>query len=271
MRRSILLSSAVLAFICSLTAAAQGARPSDRTVEKLIDGMQSSFREFERNLDSDLKRGTIRGKKTEVNVENYLDDFETDIKRLQDRFEPQYSASAEVSTVLERANDVDTYIKSQPPSLKGRSEWDAVAAALNELAAAYATKFPMPDDAPPRRINDAEVVQATDAVTKHATAYRKALKDAFTKEESAALQAAQKSVDALSTAAKNLKSRMKSGKPASGEAGVVAEKYAAVQASVAGRTFPEPALAAWKGIEAAVGKINQAFGVTKPAAQPASG
>jgi hypothetical protein len=271
MRRSILLSAGTLAFICSLMVSAQVARPGDRSVEKLIEGVQSSFREFERNLDSDLKRGTIRGKKTEVNVENYLDDFETDLKRLQERFEPQYSASSEVSTVLERANDIDAYIKSQPASLKGRSEWDAMAAALNGLAAAYDSKFPMPDDAPPRRINDAEVMQATDAVTKHATAYRKALKGAFTKEESAALQTAQKSVDALSTAAKNLKSRMKSGKPASGEAGVVAEKYAAVQTAVAGRTLPEPAVAPWKGIEAAVGKINQAFGVTKPAAQPASG
>jgi hypothetical protein len=124
----------------------------------------------------------------------------------------------------------------------------------------------LPEGTAVRRINDAEIVQATDAITKQASAYRKALKGAFRKEESAALQTAQKSADALSSAAKNLKSRIKSGKPATGEAAVVTEKLAAAEAAVAGRTLPESATTAWKGVKGAAGKIDQAFGVAQPAA-----
>lgn len=251
-------------------ATAQVARPSDKAVSSSIESVQKSVKAFEKSLDSKLKNGTIRGATTEVNVKNYLDDFNTDLERLRQRFKPKYSASAELQGVLRKANGIDRFVKSQPASMKGRSEWDVTSAELNKLAGAYDATFPLPDDAAVRRINDAEIVEATDAVTKGASSYRSALKGAFTKEESAALTTAQKSVDALTTAAKNLKSRINSGKPASGEAVVLSEKLAAAQATVAGRTLPEPATAAWKGIAAAVDKVNQAFGAAEPKAAPAA-
>lgn len=265
MKTCTVLTSAILALSLSLTASAQVARPSDREVEKQIDAVQKSVKDFGRSLDPDLRRGTVRGKTTEVNVANFLEDFDAEIARLRDRFEPGYSASAEVVTVLRRAGDLEAFVKSQPASLKGRSEWDVAAASIKELAGAYGTTFPMPEDGAARRINDAEVGQAADAVVKEVSAYKKALSGAFSKDESAALKAAQKSADELATAAKNLKARIKSGKAASGEAGVVAEKRAAAQAAVTGRTLPEAATKAWKGIESAVGKIGQAFGAAQPA------
>lgn len=268
MKLSLVIACIALAVLGSQPAAAQSARAGDKAVSGFMENVQKSVKDFERRLDSKLKNGTIRGATTEVNVENYLKDFDTDIDRMRDRFKPSYSASSEVQAVLKNAGGIDRYMKSQSAALKGRSEWDVAAASLNQLATAYGASFPTPDDAAIRRINDGEIVAATDTVTKQAQAYRKALKDAFTKEESAALGTAQKSADALSTAAKNLKSRIKSGKPASGEAGVVGETFAAAQAAVAGRTLPAPAVAAWKGIEAAIGTIDQAFGVAKPAAEP---
>jgi hypothetical protein len=47
---------------------------------------------------------------------------------------------------------------------------------------------------------------------------------------------------------------------------VVGEKFAAAQAAAAGRTLPEKAAAAWKGVASAVDKIDQAFGASRPAA-----
>jgi hypothetical protein len=237
------------------------ARAGDKAVTGFIEDVQKSTKQFERSLDSDLRNGVIRGATTEVNVANYLKDFSTDLDRLHDRFKPKYSASAEVGTVLSKAGGIDRFVKSQPPSMKGRSEWDVASASLNQLAAAYGTTFPTPAEGAPRRINDAEIMQATDALTTQAQAYRKALKEAFTKEESAELATAQKSIDALSTAAKNLKGRVKAGKPASGEAAVVAKAFTATPATVSGRALPESASKAWNGITTAVGTINQAFGV----------
>jgi hypothetical protein len=194
-----------------------------------------------------------------------MKDFDTDLDRLAERFKKSYSASAEVVAVMQKGEGVQRFIDSQSASLKGRSEWDVAAASLKELAGAYGTTFPVPADAPPRRINDEEIMQAADAMTKSAQNYKKQLKGGFTKEESAQLAAAQKSADELSTAAKNLKSRVSSGKAASGEAGVVAEKYAAVQAATAGRSLPEAAQGEWKSVSSAAGKIEQAFEPAKAA------
>lgn len=247
--------------VAALPAAAEvAARPSDKVVIGYIENVQKSIKQFERSLDSKLKQGTIRGPTTEVNVENYLKDFNTDLDRLRKRFKSNYSASAELATVLEKAGGMHRYVGSQPAAFKGRSEWDVAAAALNDLSGAYGTTFPLAEGTSPRRINDAEITQAADQITKNAASYRKALKDAFTKEESTARAAAEKSVDAVSSAAKSLKSRLGSGKPASGEAAVLAESLAAAQAAVAGRTLPEKATTAWAGVTSAAAKVAQAFG-----------
>lgn len=261
MKTNWMLAGIALAVLGSLPAAAQiAARPSDKTVVGYIDGVQKSVKQFERSLDSKLKRGTIRGTSTEVNVENYLKDFSIDIDRLRKRFKSNYSASAELATVLEKAEGIRRYVESQPATFKGRSEWDVVAAALNDLSGAYGTAFPLAEGASPRRINDAEISQAADQIVKNASSYRKALKGAFTKEESAARASAEKGSDAVSNAAKALKSRIKSGKPASGEAAALAEALAAAEATVAGRTLPENATAAWAGVTGAAAKIAQGFG-----------
>lgn len=129
--------------------------------------------------------------------------------------------------MLHKATKVDKFIQSQPPSFKGRSDWDVAATRLRELASAYETTFPTPGDASPRRINDAGIEQAAETISKEAKTFRKGVSGAFPKEDAAALATAQKSADSLSTAADTLKSRSRSDKPASGEAGVLAEALAA--------------------------------------------
>jgi acylphosphatase len=255
----------ILATAMAGSVAAQVARSSDKSVEKLIEGTQKSVQDFERALDKKLREGTIRGATTEVNVESYLKDYDTDLDRLKERFKPDYAASSELQTVLRKGTDIDTFMDSQPASLKGRSEWDVVEANLKQLAGAYATTFPSKDPAP-RRINDGELLAAADAVTKNSQTYKKEIKTAFTKEEKAASEGVQKSVDALANAAKTFKSRVSSDKPASGEAAVLAEKAAAVQTALAGRTLNANAVKAWAGVTAGLAKIDQAFGVSKAAA-----
>lgn len=242
-------------------AMAQDARPSDKAVVSLIETVQKDVKDFERNLDRNIARGKIRGATAEVDVAAYLSDFDTSLDRLRKRFKKDYSASAEALTVLNQAGGIERFIASQPPTLKGRSEWDVAKASLNRLAGAYGTTFPPPENASARRINDAELQQATDAIVKNAQTYRKALTETFTKDEKPALQTAQASVDALSNAAKALKSRISSGKPATGEAANLGKQAAAVQSGVSGRQLSAPATQAWTAMSSAVDKINQAFGV----------
>lgn len=243
-------------------ASAQVARPGDKAVAKAIDRAIDSVDEFVHRLDSDLRKGTIRGASAEVDVSRYLDDFEEDFERLRKRFKSEYSASAEAVVVLRRANDVDRFMKSQSPSIKGRSEWDVASVDLNQLALAYGATFPATGETSARRVNDREVEQAVAAVIKQAQSYRKALKPSFASLESDALKSALANVDALAKAAKALKARIASGDPASGEAGVLFEARMAVAKDATGRTLSEAAATAWSDTTKAIVTIERAFGVS---------
>lgn len=259
MRSSFLCLLVSVAALVAAPSYAQVARPTDKAVADMMVGVQKSVQQFHKSLSPDFKKATLKGATADVKVENFMKDFSTDIERLRGRFKPEYSASADVAEVLHKGSKIDEFVKTQPPSFKGRSEWDAAAAALNQLAVAYETTFPTPAEATTRRINDKEIQTAAQNVSKEAKAFKKGLSGAFTKEESAALQTAQKASDGLVKAADALRSRSASGKPSSGEAGVLAEALAAVEAAVAGRTLPETATAAWGRVQAAAKVIEQAY------------
>jgi hypothetical protein len=255
---------AVLAFSAlsfALPASAQSARPGDRAVKDLIEQVQKSEQVFARALDKNVKKSTIRGASGEVDVENFLKDFETSIDRLEERFDAKYSASAELHAVMRQAGGIEKFIQSQPPALKGRSEWDDFKASLQSLAAAYGSVFPLDESKPPRRMNDLEIQQAADSVIDHGSKLRKKLSDVFSKEEKQARETAQTDIDAMQKAAKNLKARVDDGKPASGEAAVLADSVKKLRASLGTRTLPGDAKTASDGISAAVAKVEQAFGI----------
>jgi hypothetical protein len=253
----------------SLPVLAQTARPGDRAVEEMIEQVQKSEEQFARALDRDVKRGTVRSPNGEVDVEAFLDDFETSIERLDDRFDQKYSASSELATVMHYATGMDNFIASQPPSIKGRSEWDEFKVSLNALAAAYGSTFPVDAAKPPRRMNDLEIQQAADSARSHADDLRRELSDVYGKDDKAGKEAAQDGVEALQTAAKNLKSRVDDGKPASGEAAVFVDAANKLHASIGSRTLTADAKTASDGITSAVNKVEQAFGM-KPPEEPAA-
>ena len=53
---------------------------------------------------------------------------------MKERFKPEYAASAEVTTVLRQASDIQRFMATQPPNFDGASEWNRLNASLNELA-----------------------------------------------------------------------------------------------------------------------------------------
>ncbi len=259
----IAATSFTLAALFSISAFAQTARPSDKQVQSLIEQIQKTEADFDRALDKNLKSAIVRGPGGEVTVSVFLGDFKTDIERMKERYAPKYAASAELVQVMRRAEGLDKYIDSQPASLKGRSEWDTFTASLNELAAAYGTTFPMKADSPPRRMNDLEIQQATEAAVTSAQALRKHLPTIYGKEDKDGIKAAQGDIDAMTKAAKGLKARVDDSKPASGEAVVFAEAVAKVQTAIGERTLTADAKTAADGIKASLNKVEQAFGMEK--------
>ena len=243
-------------------AAQRGERLSDKEVKEIIDAVDTGRDKFEGNLDGGFKGSTLRGPNGETKVSGALQDYQDSTKKLQERFTADYSASAEVATVLKQSMQIDAFMSSPKAPTQGRNEWDRQTANLKRLAEAYNTTFPLPDGATVRRMNDKESAAAAAAVASQAEEVKRAVEEDKTLAKPQR-QALKTEVEAVIKQAKTLESRLKDGKPATADARTLKEKVAALTAS--GRQLPPTVLSAIGGMRAALNKLDQAFGIARAA------
>src|SRR4030095_17218202 len=117
-------------------------RPPDKDVKALIERIDNERDRFEDQLDEKIKSSICGGAGGEVDVAHFLDDTQENLPRLKDRFNSDYAASAEVTTVLRQCTDIQRFMSQQPPNLDGASEWNRLASSLGALAKGYATPVP---------------------------------------------------------------------------------------------------------------------------------
>jgi hypothetical protein len=258
----VLLLAGALAF-WSMPALAQAPpqRLSDKDVKNLIDQVDEGRDKFEGNLDNQFKHSTIRGPNGETNVSDVLQDYQDNTKKLQGRFADNYSAGAEVATVLKQAAGIHKYMQSTSSEMKGRSEWDREASSLNQLAEAYGATFPMAEGATVRRMNDKETADAAAAIASAADRFKDNLDKASTvsKDEK---NAAKKDVELLIKQAEAVKDRTSDGKPATAELRQLVEQVAKVQTFVGAHQIPT-AMADWQTVQTSLVKLQQAFGLVE--------
>ena len=147
-------------------------RLPDKDVKKLIDQVDEGRNKFEGNLDDKIKNSTVRVPSGDVSVSHFLQDYQDNIKKLQERFKDDYPATVEATTVFKQAADIDRLMQGQPGVAKGRKEWDAEAASLKHLAVVYGAAFPLPAGATLRRTNDKETSAAAEAVSESAHRFK---------------------------------------------------------------------------------------------------
>src|SRR5262245_55753350 len=175
-RHALIFASVFLASALATTVGAQsGERLSDKDVAKLFEALDHGRDRFEDQLDGKLKRSIVRGPRGEVKVEESLDDLQQSVHNLRARFHSKYAASNEASTKQNPAYDIHRFMKRQPADLKGSSEWDRLVIDLTRLADTYGTEFPLPADAPVRRINDGEAAAAAESIAKSANQMKQAI------------------------------------------------------------------------------------------------
>ena len=254
-----LLTVATLAAI-SVPAFAQD-RLTDRDVKSLVSRIEDARDKFDNALDDDLKNKVLRGPNGEVDVKNFLDDFQKNIDRLEERIKPEYAASAEVSTLLKQGNSIDTFFRQHKPGTKGESEWNRLAGDLKTLATAYGATFPLPENATVRRIGDGEVAQTAELLSKSASQLKKSL-DADLKKNPAVDKATRDEIlqeaDDWSKEAKALRSRVKDGKPSSGEAQQLLSRASRLQSFIKNNQVPAAA-SAWSGLNGQVQALADAY------------
>ena len=266
--KSAIKSSVLLGVLGALVLSAPAwsaepmARMTDDDVEALAKTIGKQHQAFERALDSKLKRSILRGPGGEVRVDYYLDDLGDSIEALGDRFTGSYSASGEATDVLKRADFMNSYVHDNP-SMKGANEWDVLGASLQQLAGAYGTSFPLPDDAAARRIGDGELEDAATALSKFSKDLPKAIK-----KETKGMDELEDAVDGLETElksmsgmSKTLASRIRSGKPATAEARQLVESASSIEGLIGTPGMPASVAEAWEAGARDVAKVEQAFGL----------
>jgi hypothetical protein len=261
-----LLTVATLGAIC-VPALAQD-RLTDRDVKALVSRIEDARDKFDNALDGDLKNKVLRGPNGEVDVKNFLNDFQKNIDRLEERLKPEYAASAEVGTLLKQGNSIDTFFRQHKPGTKGESEWNRLAADLKTLATAYGATFPLPESAMVRRMGDGEVAATAEQLSKSASQLKKSL-DADLKKNPAVDKATRDEIlqeaDDWSKEAKALRSRVKDGKPSSGELQQVLSRASRLQSFIKNNQVPAAA-SAWTGLDGQVQALAAAY--NKPWGSP---
>ena len=173
----------------------------------------------------------------ETKVAGALQDYQDNTQKLKDRFTADYSASAEVATVLKQSTAIDTFMQGALSSMKGRNEWDLQTTNLKRLAESYGATFPLPDGATARRMNDKETAGAAAAIATAADRFKSDLdKDKTLAKPDK--DAAKKDVELLIKQANAVKSRTSDGKPATGEVRQLIEQVAKVQTFVDAHPMP---------------------------------
>ena len=255
---ALALVSALLTWSTPVPAQGVPDRLSDKTVAELIAQLEPAREKFEDSLSDDVRTSVVRSPTGEVKVEAYLDDLKDNIKKFRERFTYEYSASSELETVLKQCNAIDTFMYATP-NTKGRSEWEALSKALKSVAAVYGATFPLAAGTPVRRMNDRETAEAIGSLEAAADQLKGAIGDdkALIKADQ---DAGKKLAEDLRESAKQLKSRVADGKPATVEAKTVLQQASLLDTFVQ-RHATLRSGASFTGVNTALGKIRQSFGV----------
>lgn len=252
-----LVMSALLLW-ASPAAAQTSERASDKEIKELIQKVDEGRDKFEGNLDGRFKGSTLKTPRGDVKVSGALQDYQDSTQKLMNRFTPEYAANSEVATVLTQSMAIDRFMQGQPTSMKGRAEWNTQLAFIKRLADAYATTFPVPDGATPRRDSDKEVVAAADAVAKGADRMKDPIGDHKTLPK-AEKDAAKKDVELLVKQAETVASKTRDAKPASADVRQLMAQAAKLEAFLTAQSIPN---AGWQSVKSSVAKLQQAFRLT---------
>jgi DNA mismatch repair ATPase MutS len=112
-------------------------RLSDKEVERVLHRIENQANTFRHSLDSALDRSRLNGTNREDDINAFIKNFDEQTKRLHDRFDDHKSVAADVEAVLNRAADINQFMRRQRLSERAQNDWSTLRASLDELAAAY--------------------------------------------------------------------------------------------------------------------------------------
>ncbi len=113
-------------------------RISDKEVEQVIRRIEKQSDKFRSALDSALDKSRLDGTRSEDDINTFVKNFYEETKKLRDHFNDHKSTSADVQLVLDRASQVDQFMRrNRLRKRDAEKEWSSLKVNLGELARVY--------------------------------------------------------------------------------------------------------------------------------------
>jgi predicted glycoside hydrolase/deacetylase ChbG (UPF0249 family) len=114
-------------------------RVSDKQVEELIHRIEAQSDVFRKSLDSALDQSRLDGTRREDDINAFVKEFTKETRQLHDHFDSHKSTASDVETVLNRAAQVDQFMRRNrlKRDRDAQRDWLQLRAQLEELAGLY--------------------------------------------------------------------------------------------------------------------------------------
>ncbi|MCA1625518.1 MAG: hypothetical protein LC768_05630 [Acidobacteria bacterium] len=114
---------------------------TDRQVQFLLNRIQTATDTYKRDVDTALDRSTLNNTASENEITGYITDYETAVDSLKQKFDARQSTDADVEDVLNRATDIDQFMKKNRLTATTQRNWTSIRTDLNTLARYYAVSW----------------------------------------------------------------------------------------------------------------------------------
>jgi hypothetical protein len=116
-------------------------RVSDREVEQIIHRVESQSDVFRKSLDRALDKSRFDGTRREDDINSFVKEFYKETKGLHDHFDNHKSTANDVQVVLDRAAQIDQFVRRNRLKKDVQRDWAQLRANLDELAAIYSVTW----------------------------------------------------------------------------------------------------------------------------------
>jgi len=123
-------------------ALAPAQRVNDKDIETMMSNLKSDAGRFRSAFDNSVKSSTIRHTSQAKDSRNLVQRFENQTKGMLDHFKSHQKADAELSAVINTANQIDKLLHDVRFDDRTNASWDKVRVELGQLADAYGVQPP---------------------------------------------------------------------------------------------------------------------------------
>ena len=118
-------------------------RITDKEVEELIHRIERQSDTFRHSLDSALDHSRLNNTRREDDINAFVKEFYKETKRLHDNFDHHKSTANDVRTVLDRAAQIDQFMRRNRlrNDREAQRDWAQLRVLLDELAGVYNVRW----------------------------------------------------------------------------------------------------------------------------------